>query len=270
MTFKQWNPKHLTTFNSSASSDFLESYNSYVEQQIKSDMERIPHKTFAASSFRCERWSWFRLRGSVPKATTIDSDLNFTAEIGTACHRIIQNNLVNLLGSDWISVQDHIASIEFPYTYTLESHDTGVESMIQIEEPPIRFACDGIIRMNGMKYLLEIKTSEYSAWKNLDEPKPHHIDQVKCYATLLQLPNVLFLYQDRQYGGLKCFEIKISSYEMQEVKDKFYRVMDLAKKNLAPDPLPIGDKWCTPSMCPYYSLCGDYGRDFGQKFRYNM
>lgn len=260
MAFKQGNINHLTKFNSSTSSDFLDAYDSYVEQKIKSDVAEVPHRTFAASSFRCERWSWFRLRGSKPEVSTVDKDLNFTADIGTACHRIIQNNLKDMLKENWIPVNDHIHSIDFSYDYNIEESGDGLESLIEIKEPPIRFACDGIIKIKDTKYLLEIKTSEYIAWNDLVSPKPHHIDQVKCYATLLQLPNVLFLYQDRQYGGLKCFEIKISAADMKVVNDRFYRVLDLAKKNLAPDPLPKGDKWCTSAMCPYYKVCGEYGR----------
>ena len=76
----------------------------------------------------------------------------------------------------------------------------------------------------------------------------------------INLPNVLFVYQDRQYGGLKCFEITVSYPDMLMVKERFERVVDLAKKNLVPEPLPRGDKWCTRSMCPYYNVCGEYGR----------
>lgn len=260
MAFRGWNPQHLAPFNSANSSDFLDAYNSYLEDKIKSDAERPSHRTFAASSFRCERWSWFRLRGSKPEKPEVDTTLNFTAEIGTACHRIIQTNLQNLLRDDWIPVKNHIQSIDFPYKYTLQEDENGLESLVEIEDPPIRFACDGIIQINGTRYLLEIKTSEYSAWNDLLEPKPHHIDQVKCYATLLNLPNVLFVYQDRQYGGLKCFEITVSYPDMLMVKERFERVVDLAKKNLVPEPLPRGDKWCTRSMCPYYNVCGEYGR----------
>lgn len=253
-------PLNFTTFNSATSSDFLDAYNSYVEQKIVSNAERIPSRTFTASSFRCDRWSWFRLRGSKPEITAVSADLNFTADIGTACHRIIQNNLINMLGSSWISVKYHIASIDFPYEYTLEESGDGLETLIEIKTPPIRFACDGILEFNGKRYLLEIKTSEYASWNTLSEPKPKHIDQVKCYATLLNLPHVLFVYQDRQHGGLKCFEFEVKSYEMDDVKKRFDRVLDLAKRNLAPDPLPKGDSWCHPTMCPYYKLCLEYGR----------
>lgn len=261
MAFRGWDAQHLARFNSATSSEFLDFYEGYVDSKIREGAARPSHLTFAASSFRCNRRSWFRLRGVKPDvAKTLDKTLNFTAEIGTACHRIIQKNLKAALGDDWVSVEDHIKEINFPYEYTIKADDDGFEHQIEIVSPPIRFACDGIIRWKGKKYLLEIKTSEFSSWDNLMDPKEEHVDQIKCYATLLQLDGVLFLYQDRQYGGFKCYEVAITSIEMQEVLDRFTYVLDMVEKNLAPDPLPKGDKWCSPSMCPYYKKCSEYGR----------
>lgn len=261
MAFRSLGAQHLARFNSSVSSDFLDFYEGIVDSKIREAAESPSHPTFAASSFRCNRRSWFRIRGVQPDSVkSVDRVLNFSAEIGTACHRIIQKNLKEALKDDWISVEDHLRSIEFPYKYTLTVDESGLESQIEIESPPIRFACDGIVMWKGKKYLLEIKTSEFSSWKDMTDPKDEHIDQVKCYATLLQLDGVIFLYQDRQYGEFKCYEVKITGIERQDVLSRFEYVLDMVEKNLAPDPLPPGDKWCTPSMCPYYKKCAEYGR----------
>ncbi len=261
MAFRSWEAQHLARFNSATSSEFLDFYEEYIDNKIREAAARPSHSTFAASSFRCNRRSWFRLRGVEPdNVKVVDRTLNFTAEIGTACHRIIQSNLKDALKDDWISVEDHLKSIDFPYQYSLKVDDSGFEHQIEIVSPPIRFACDGIIRWRGKKYLLEIKTSEFSSWNSMTDPKEEHVDQIKCYATLLQLSGVLFLYQDRQYGEFKCYEVKITDIERQEVLNRFEYVMDMVKKNLAPEPLPRGDKWCTSAMCPYYKKCSEYGR----------
>ena len=262
MAFKSWNPEHLARFNSSASSDFLDTYESYVDAKIKKHAAQPAHETFSGSSFRCDRRSWFRLRGTQPDTLQVpDKTLNFTADIGTACHRIIQSNLINLLGDDWLSVKDYMHFANLPYKYEVEHDEGDPESQVHIIDPPIRFAVDGLIRWKDKVYLLEIKTSEFASWNDLTEPKPQHIDQIKCYASLLNIHNVLFLYQDRQYGGFKCFEVKVTDYEMQKIKDRFKYVMDMVEKNLAPDPLPKNDPWCSSSaMCPYYKKCQEYGR----------
>lgn len=263
MAFKQWDINHIAKFNSAASSDLLDKYISYVESKIKSKAEEPSHKTFSGSSFRCNRRSWFRLRGTEPDHVAVpDRTLNFTAEIGTACHRIIQNNLKTLLGDDWLSAKSYVESLYFDsdFLYEVKEDADGLEAQIHIYNPPIMFACDGLIRLNGKIYLLEIKTSEFSSWNDLTDPKPQHIDQIKCYASLLNIHDVLFLYQDRQYGDFKCYEIHVSDADMKQVKDRFDYVMDMVDKNLAPEPLPKGDPWCTVNMCPYYKKCQEYGR----------
>lgn len=262
MAFTSWNNQHLSRFNSGDSADFLSFYESYVDSRLKEEAECPPHKTFAASSFRCDRRSWFRLRGTTPDSIKVpDRTLAFTADMGTACHRIIQSNLKDALGKDWINVQEYLNTIEFPYSYTVDMSDDGLEALVEITDPyPIRFACDGVIRWKNKLYLLEIKTSMFSSWDGMLEPRDEHVDQVRCYATLLNLDNILFLYQDRQYGQLKCYEEHNTLIERDKVIEKFRYVMNMANKNLAPPGLPVGDKWCSPSMCPYYQKCQEYGR----------
>lgn len=264
MAFKPWNPGHLAKFNSSVSSEFLDAYDSYVDAQIQAKSAEPAHQTFSGSSFRCNRKSWFRLRGVQPDIAKTDTALNFSADIGTACHRIIQTNLSQLLGDDWIPVNEYIDQLvgenRFPYDYSIKDSEDSLEYLITIFDPPLKFACDGLIRWNNKLYLLEIKTSEFSSWNEMTDPKSQHIDQVKCYSTILDLDNVLFLYQDRQYGGLKCYELHITDSDKADVLQRFQYVQDMVEKNLAPEALPKGDPWCTPAMCQYYNKCTEYGR----------
>lgn len=262
MAFKGWDPKHLARFNSAISSKFLETYESYVDECIKGEASTVPHRTFAPSAFRCDRRSWFRLRGVEPDVIkTPDAVLNFSAEIGTACHRMIQRNLRDMLKSDWINVMNYVYDFKRSDTYyNCVPTDDELETFVSTENPPVRFACDGIIRLKDKLYLLEIKSSEYGSWNELTDPKPHHIDQVKCYCTLLHLDDVIFMYIDRQYGGIKCFEYHVSKSDKDSILERFQRVQDMVRMNLAPSGLPKGDSWCTPSMCPYYTRCGEYGR----------
>lgn len=261
MAFKPVNFSHLLTSNSVASRDFLQFYNKYVTDKLTEDASEPAHQTFAPSSFRCNRISWFRLRGTAPDVPkTVDTALNFIAQIGTACHRIVQENLKSALGEDWIAVEDYLAANPIPYEYTLSPSEDSLETHVSIEDPPIRFACDGIVKWKGKYYLLEIKTSEFKSWDNLTAPKSEHLDQIKCYATLLGLAGVLVLYVDRQYGGIKVYELSISDAEKSVVRSRFDYVREMVDANLAPDPLPKGDKWCSPAMCPYYKKCAEWGR----------
>lgn len=255
---------HMIKFNSAVSCDFLDAYNAIVDKEIIEKNEGPKQRTFAPSQMRCDRVSWFRLRGVDPdKISQPDRGLTFTADVGTACHENIQNRLIRDLGEDWITVQQWVdANPDFfnDYDMTLDT-SRGNETLIELRKPfPVRFACDGIIKFQNKVRLLEIKTSEYNSWNDLTEPKPKHLDQIKCYATLLHIPDVLFLYQERNYGECKCFEVTVSESEQAALKERMTHIMELVDANIAPDGLPIGDDWCSPSMCPYHAKCKEWGR----------
>lgn len=256
MGFRELNFTHFAKFNSAASSDLLTYYEDNVIKRLREESAKPKSRTFAPSSFRCDRKCWFRLRGTTPDTLmSPDVVLNFKAEVGTARHVVIQTNLRDLLGVDWVDIEQFLTEHPIPYQYTLTKN--GLETLISISDPPIRFACDGIIRWNRKLYLLEIKTADYSSWESLTEPKSVHMDQIRCYSTLLGLPDVLVIYEDRQYGGMKCYEIHISDAESKAITDKFAYIQQMVEYNLAPSRLDYSDYAC--HNCEYQKKCKEWG-----------
>lgn len=260
MGFRHMNPASLATFNSSTSCNLLEEIDAGLTASIKSKDAEPKHRTFAPSSFRCARAMWFRLRGTQPdKKDSVDKQLDFFAHLGTSCHEYLQSTLIDQLKDNWIDVADYFENTDFSLDYDYCLEKSGHETLVEITRPyPIRFAVDGILRLDGTYYLLEIKTCMSDVFKDLTDPRPHHIDQVKCYSTILEIPNVLFVYIDRTYGDMKCYEYKVTSSDRTQVIDKFDSVMWSAEYNVAPDKLPSGDSWCSSAMCPYYRKCKDW------------
>lgn len=257
MAFRGANLSRLVKFNSATSSDFINSYEKFWEDKIASQNSEPKHKTFAPSSFRCPRVSWFRLRGVQPdNIPTPDKTLDFTAIVGTALHENIQSNLEEMLGASWIDVSQHLKELNPTWQY--EVTKKGHETLIEIFDPPVRFACDGIIELNGKTYLLEIKSSEFGSFDELMEPKSRHMDQVKFYCTMLGLDKALILYIDRQYGGLKCYEISITENDRTYIWDKINYVLECVDIMIAPEKLPQGDINCSPNMCPYWKRCKEW------------
>ena len=258
MAFRTADFSRLVRFNSANSCDFLELCESAWDKKIAEDDAKPKSRTIAPSSAYCMKQNWFRLRGVEPdKPKTSDRGLDFTAQVGTSCHENLQSLLKATLKDDWLDVGEFIRTNCTWYSdCEIEQH--GLETRIAISNPPIRFACDGLIRWKGEIYLLEIKTSEFSSWDSLTAPKPIHIDQVKSYASLLHVNHVLMIYQDRQYGGLKCFELRISDEEIKATWDTFYYIVDMADKNLPTKGLPSGDSRCSASMCPYHKKCKEW------------
>lgn len=258
MAFRSAAAIRASRFNSATSCNFLEDYEEYVEKKSECRNIETPSKTFAPSSFRCMRKSWFRLRGVDPdKERKADVMLDFAADMGTACHRIIQSNLSDMLKENWVPVEKFLADTHNSHQYQLTASEDSLETKVEFFDIPIRFAVDGILKLNNEYYLLEIKTSEFLSFSNLTQWKSEHEDQVKCYMTLLGLKHCLFLYQDRQHGQLKCYEFTLSDRDKKDVENKFKTVMMCVETCIAPERLPKGDKWC--SMCEYKKSCDSWG-----------
>lgn len=255
--FKVVSELHGSRFNTIDSCDFLDTYEQILNDNILKEEARQPSKTFAPSQLRCKRISWFRLRGVSPEVEEFaDKGLNFTATIGTALHTAIQHNLSEYLEKDWIDVADYLVCKNPPYKYQCTRGD--YETLVEIQNPPVKFAPDGLIRYKGKVRLLEIKSSDHTSFEKLSAPKPQHVDQVKTYATLLDLDDCLMLYVDRQYGNYKCFEVGISDDDKLNVWNTFTEVMHCVETNIAPPRLPSGDVWCNPSRCRYFYKCKEW------------
>lgn len=244
--------------NSVVAEKFLESYKQNMYKKLLEDNNYMPSKSFAPSSIRCKRAQWFRLRGTTPDIREPDVTLKFIADIGTHCHENIQRNLIEFLGDSWIDVESYLEENKPPYEYVLNK--TQFETRVKVSNPPVSFSCDGLVKFQNKVYLLEIKTSEANSMRKLVAPKPEHLDQIKCYCTLMGVDDALVLYQDRQYGSFKCFTYHLSEMDKQEIVSTFKDVQQYVERNMVPPALPKSDKWCNSSYCKYYSTCGKWGR----------
>lgn len=256
MAFTPINAATYVKFNSANSSKLIQTYRDYKTTKIQEEGAKPKSRTFAPSSIRCCRKSWFRLRGSEPDFLELpDLGMEFRAEVGTARHYEIQKALSESLKEDWIDVASYLDSIIVPYKYTISK--SGYETRIEIEEPAIKFACDGVVRLNGKLFLLEIKTSDYDSFASLSTIKTVHKDQVIAYSSLLKLPDVLVLYEDRLNGDMKCYELHITHSESETFYHNIEYVMNCVRMNLAPDRLPAGDYAC--KNCEYRKKCKAWG-----------
>lgn len=254
MGFVPIDTSKFVRFNSSVSCEFLTEYENFVESEESKRNSKPKGRTFAPSGFRCRRLQWFRLRGTEPDVIRIDRVVSFTAEVGTDRHRAIQSRLSQMPGIEWVDVETYLKENGFS-DYSVKKN--GFETLVSIPSIPVEFACDGIVKYNGEYYLLEIKTSEYESFSKLTAPKPNHIEQVMCYCTFLGLNKVLFLYEDRKFGNLKCFEFSVSYSDKDSILNIISYVKDRVEKNIAPPKLNTNDVLCT--NCPYAKKCKDWG-----------
>lgn len=255
MGFKQL--ERGVSFNSGVSCNLKDLYDNLVTTENLNKERRKPSQSFAPSSFRCDRLSFFKLRGVDPDPVdSVNNGLAFSAMVGTACHENTQRILKESLKDGWVDVSTFLKSHDTRYPCQI-SKCGEYETRIKIADPPVNFACDGILNIDGDFYLLEIKTSEYQSFTKLKGPKDQHLDQIKCYCTLLNLDKALVLYIDRMYGDTKCFEVFVKEYEKDSICNRMERVLDYVKLNLAPPKLKSDDGWC--QYCKYKQRCKSWG-----------
>ena len=256
MAFKKLSNIVVPNFNSAISCEFLSICQSSIKDSIRHKNTEAKQQSFAPSSMRCKRISWFRLNGYATDDSedSVNMTLSFSSMLGIAIHEYLQNSLCRCDSETfhWINVDHWIRN---HCDYECECEVSGLESKVKIINPPITFACDGIIQIKNRYFILEIKSISSKEFVSLDTPRYYHEDQVKVYSTFLNIPNILFLYVDRTFGEMKCFEYEVSKQDMQDVRQNVDEVLEYFRLGLAPDKLPKGDRNCTPSMCLYYHLC---------------
>lgn len=243
-------------FNSACSCDFKEFYDSIYTEKCREEDMRKPSETFAPSAFRCDRVSFFRLKGVEPDPQVVNPHLSFSAMLGTACHREIQANLKASLKDNWVTLKTFLENHPISWEYEIKDEDE-FETRIKIADPPISFAVDGVINFKDHLYLLEIKSSEHQSFEKLTGIKPKHLDQIKVYCTVLNIDECLVLYVDRLYGDTKCFQYSIKKYEKRDIVNRMRAIQDYAKHNIAPEKLPSGSYECT--YCKYSIKCKQWG-----------
>ena len=156
-------------FNSDLSMNFLRDYEQFRIDKVKSKRQNyVPSKSFSPSAFRCFRKSWFRLKGTQPdEIEHADVALKFTADIGTACHSVLQLYLSDMLGDNWLDVYSYIVN-NIADENDVYVKQNGYETQVKFYKPyPISFSVDGLIQINSKPIIIEIKTVDYSAWQDM-------------------------------------------------------------------------------------------------------
>lgn len=157
--------------------------------------------------------------------------------------------------SEWLSIPDEV--------HIRKMHDDDpYETLLQHKELPVRFKCDGMLLIDGVYYVLEIKTerSQANVFRTTYDPK--HQKQGITYTTLLHTDNILWLYEGRDYLEQKLFVQKVKVDEKQEMLKYLHEIVDNKDKieNLHQDP-----KSC--NYCPYKKYCRNYFKEYKKKLK---
>lgn len=207
--------------------------------------------------------------------------------VGSFLHSFLQNEVLGPMGvlyGRWIRREDQFKEGPVPFIEGFYPHDGNhwvfVEETVEIAEWRVKGHTDGEICFNRLAkfvetgkpvldpeipldlHLLEIKTTDDAILRDIKAREELAlIDQYKCQAALYQFakkrPSTLFVYIDRKYFQIHCFEYVGEKKYLDHARQKAHEcwTLPLEKK------LPPRCAECISAVskraieCPYSEFC---------------
>jgi len=178
---------------------------------------RKPSQTYKPSSMKCIRNMYYQRAGVEP-----DEELSSYCSVGICnsgsdIHIRIQTAIEDMkkhgIDCEYIDVADFVKSRNLDYLEIVSK--SGMETKLFHKTLNMSFMCDGIIRYNNHYYILEIKTEASFKWSTRTDTDPAHYNQGTAYSVAFQLPEVMFLYINRDILDMKAY-LFVPTNEMKE------------------------------------------------------
>jgi hypothetical protein len=146
------------------------------------------------------------------------------------------------------------------------------EVPIQNDEYQVKGHTDGIIELNGVKGILEIKSINSSGFYSLYSPKEDHLIQVNIYMFCTGIDRGVLLYECKDNQELKEFYVKRDETILQPILDKIRTVQQMIQQKesevcgMRKTPRVLNrhhDKWTRNAVYIGRSRKGDPPNPFG-------
>jgi hypothetical protein len=163
---------------------------------------------------------------------------------------------------EFINVGDYIRKNNIPLTIKKEANfKKGIfETHLYSKELNLSFLCDGLLKFKGKYYILEIKTEGSGKFMGHKDVHDEHKIQACCYSTMLQVDSVIFLYENRDFLGKKCYLYTPTKLDKQELLEKLNKgIACVNNKKIPASPENKGRDLC--KYCKYVSKCKADGEE---------
>jgi hypothetical protein len=117
--------------------------------------------------------------------------------------------------------------------------DAGVLKQIEVPvestEYEIQGHTDGIIEINGMEGVLEIKSMNQNQFYSAYEPKTDHLIQINIYMYCIGIPRGCLLYECKDNQELKEFYVKQDNSILDPIFEKIKYVQECLREGIEPN-----------------------------------
>jgi len=232
--------------------DFLYWLEKTIESEAK-PVKSVKNTSYKPSSLNCLRMMYFyRTSTPIDEVSKPASSIGIL-QSGQDRHLRIQEaiTLIKSKGYDceWIDVETYIKEQNLT---DLEVISKGTyETTVHHKKLDLRFLCDGIVKIAGKYYLIEIKTENTNSFFTRMNVAEEHKHQAACYSLSFHINNVIFIYENRDLCLKKTFLFNVSQSLKDEVVGMIERCNEYVKKKEVP--FRIENKLCT--YCDYKKTC---------------
>lgn len=224
-------------------------------REFKEVPSSVASKTLSPSGLSCQVACALKLQGIPMEPQKESFQSNCFTDCGEDRHKRIQAFLSKT--PYWVDVAKYVAERKLPLNIIRQD---GYECLLQHKELPVRFKCDGMLLIEGVYYILEIKTERGSVNAFRTSYDPKHQKQGITYTLMLGTNKILWLYEGREMLEQKPFVQVVTKAEQNEMLDYLKQIV--ANKgtieNLARD-----EKSC--AYCPYKKYCRAYFKELKKK-----
>lgn len=238
----------------SIADEFMHDLEYCIEQENK--REYTPSTSFKPSGISgCKRSLYYELIGIKPDVEPPSVELTGICESGTDRHEMLQNYVMLMkqygIKCKWLDVEKYVRENKIPGLKVLSKN--GNETKLFSETYNMRFLCDGLIEYKGELYILEIKTESANKFNNHTEPWPDHIQQATCYSMVLQVPKVIFVYENRDICSKKAYLVNVTPQMISRVEG----IIDSVNAYVLAEEVPPREE----TKCKYCKYCTQCKKD---------
>lgn len=225
--------------------------------ELSADKERrLPSKTYKPSGMNCIRASYYQVAGIEPDVANSNYSSVGICNSGTDIHVRIQTAVEQMkengMDCEYIDVAEFVNQRNLNYLDIVSKN--GMETKLYHKKLNLSFMCDGIIKYKNHYYILELKTESSFKFVNRKDVDPSHYNQGTAYSIAFNIPEVLFIYINRDVLDMKAFMFVPSDELKQNLIGYIEECDGYVQRMIAPPkPENVSKKAC--SFCNYRSSC---------------
>ena len=123
-------------------------------------------------------------------------------------------------------------------------------SEVKIPETELfRGRADGILKLDGENYVIELKSISSYGFEKTTEPKPEHMKQIQIYMHYFNIPKGIILMENKGNQEIKEFIVEKDSSLIQKIHTDFAKLKEMVSQGQIP-PIPDISQW-EYNICDY-------------------